>query len=101
MVVLQGYDGAMEAQPFAGIRVAEFGQFVAVPFCAQLLAEGGAEVVKIEALAGDPTRLLRQIAPLETRTYISRNRGKRALPLALRHADAKPVIDRLLRRMWR
>ena len=57
--------------PFAGIRVVEFGQFVAVPFCAQLLAEGGAEVVKIEALAGDPTRLLRQIAPLETRTYIS------------------------------
>ena len=96
VAVLQGYDGAMEAQPFAGIRVVEFGQFVAVPFCAQLLAEGGAEVVKIEALAGDPTRLLRQIAPLETRTYISRNRGKRALPLALRHADAKPVIERLL-----
>ena len=86
----------MEAQPFAGIRVVEFGQFVSVPFCAQLLAEGGAEVIKIEALAGDPTRLLRQIAPLETRTFISRNRGKRSLPLALRSAGAKPVIERLL-----
>ena len=50
----------------------------------------------MEALAGDPTRLLRQIAPLETRTFISRNRGKRSLPLALRSAGAAPVIERLL-----
>ena len=84
-------------QPFAGIRVVEFGQFVSVPFCAQLLAEGGAQVIKVEALSGDPTRVLRQIAPLETRTFISRNRGKRSLPLALRNARAKPVIDALLR----
>ena len=83
-------------QPFAGIRVVEFGQFVSVPFCAQLLAEGGAEVIKVEALAGDPTRLLRQVSPLETRTFVSRNRGKRSLPLALRDPAARPVIDRLL-----
>ena len=83
-------------QPFAGIRVVEFGQFVSVPFCAQLLAEGGADVIKVEALAGDPTRLLRQITPLETRTFLSRNRGKRSLPLALRAPGARPVIDKLL-----
>lgn len=83
-------------QPFAGIRVVEFGQFVSVPFCAQLLAEGGAEVIKVEALAGDPTRLLRQVSPLETRTFVSRNRGKRSLPLALRDPAARPVIDKLL-----
>ena len=83
-------------QPFASIRVVEFGQFVSVPFCAQLLAEGGAEVIKVEALAGDPTRLLRQITPLETRTFLSRNRGKRSLPLALRNRAARPVIDKLL-----
>ena len=35
------------------------------------------------------------IAP-ETRTFLSRNRGKRSLPLALRHPEAKPVIDALL-----
>ena len=74
----------------------EFGQFVSVPFCGQLLAEGGATVIKVEALTGDPTRLLRQIAPLETRIFLSRNRGKRSLPLALREPGAKPVIDRLL-----
>ena len=43
----------MSQQPFDGVRVVEFGQFVAVPFAAQLLAEGGAHVIKIEALGGD------------------------------------------------
>ena len=53
------------AQPFAGIEVVEFGQFIAVPYCAQLLADGGAHVIKIEALEGDPVRLLAPLAPGE------------------------------------
>ncbi len=85
-------------QPFDGIRVVEFGQFVSAPFCGQLLAEGGAEVTKVEPLGGDPTRQLRQITPGETRLFLSRNRGKRSLPLAIRHPDARVVIDRLLGR---
>ena len=88
----------MSEQPFDGVRVVEFGQFVAVPFAAQLLAEGGAHVTKIEALEGDPTRRLRPLAPGETRTFVSRNRGKHSLPLALRKPGAKPVIDALLER---
>ena len=86
-----------ESQPFAGIRVIEFGQFVVVPYCAQLLADGGAIVTKVEPLGGDAVRQLNQIAPGETRTFFSRNRGKRSLPLDLRHPDAAPVIDALLR----
>ena len=86
-----------ESQPFEGIRVIEFGQFVAVPFCSQLLAQGGAEVIKIEALAGDPVRQLGQLSAGETRIFLSRNRGKHSLPLALRHEGAAKVIDRLLR----
>ena len=38
-------DSDSESQPFSNIKVVEFGQFVAVPFCGQLLAEGGAEVI--------------------------------------------------------
>ena len=68
------------AQPFAGLEVVEFGQFIAVPFCAQLLSEGGAHVIKVESLAGDPTRQLLPLAPGETRHFISRNRGKHSLP---------------------
>ena len=86
-----------ESQPFAGIRVIEFGQFVVVPYCAQLLADGGAIVTKVEPIEGDAVRQLNQILPGETRTFLSRNRGKRSLPLDLRHPDAAPIIDALLR----
>ena len=86
------------ARPFAGVEVVEFGQFIAVPFCAQLLADGGAHVIKIEALEGDPVRQLAPLAPGETRHFISRNRGKHSLPLDLRHPQARGVIDRLLAR---
>lgn len=85
-------------QPFAGLEVVEFGQFIAVPFCAQLLAEGGAHVIKVESLEGDPVRNLAPLAPGETRHFISRNRGKHTLPLDLRHPGARPVIERLLAR---
>ena len=104
---------AHSERPFEGIRVVEFGQFVAVPFAAQLLAEGGARIIKVEPADGDPARRLRPLAPTrpdgeqstsasakpiapETRTFLSRNRGKRSLPLALRHPEARPVIDALL-----
>ena len=86
------------ARPFAGIEVVEFGQFIAVPFCAQLLAEGGAHVIKIEALEGDPVRQLTPLPGGDTRHFLSRNRGKRSLPLDLRHPRAKAVIDALLAR---
>jgi len=86
------------ARPFAGIEVVEFGQFIAVPFCAQLLSEGGAHVIKVESVDGDPVRQLAPLAPGETRHFISRNRGKHSLPLDLRHPSARQVVDRLLAR---
>ena len=87
-----------ESRPFAGIEVVEFGQFIAVPFCGQLLAEGGAHVIKVESLDGDPVRQLAPLAPGETRHFISRNRGKHSLPLDLKHRDAPRIIDALLAR---
>jgi len=86
------------ARPFAGIEVVEFGQFIAVPFCAQLLSEGGAHVIKVESVDGDPVRQLAPLAPGETRHFISRNRGKHSLPLDLRHPSARRVVDCLLAR---
>jgi CoA:oxalate CoA-transferase len=85
-----------DSQPFKDIKVVEFGQFVAVPFCGQLLAEGGAEVIKVESPDGDPNRHMGEIAPLESRIFISRNRGKHSLPLKLSEATAQPVIKSLL-----
>ena len=85
----------MSEQPFAGITVIEFGQFIAVPYCAQLLADGGARVIKVEPHTGDPVRLLGPLAPGETRHFISRNRGKRVLPLDLRHAGSARILEAL------
>lgn len=87
-----------DSRPFADITVVEFGQFIAVPWCAQTLAEGGARVIKIEPLEGDPVRALAPLGRGETRHFISRNRGKRTLPLDLRHPRAAAVIARLLER---
>src|SRR5207249_95387 len=87
-----------DARPFAGIEVVEFGQFIAVPSCAQVLSEGGAHVIKIESVEGDPVRQLAPLAPGETRHFLSRNRGKHSLPLDLRHPSAGRVVERLLGR---
>lgn len=91
-----GTYGDSMTQPFAGIRVVEFGQFVAVPFCGQTLAEGGAEIIKVEPTDGDPNRRMGQLAPGESRIFICRNRGKHSLPLKLNDPQSKPVIDALV-----
>src|SRR5437660_10792667 len=85
-----------DARPFAGIEVVEFGQFIAVPFCAQVLSEGGAHVIKIETLEGDLVCQLAPLAPGETRHFLSRNPGKPSLPLNLRHPSAARVVAPLL-----
>ena len=41
---------------FVGLKVIELGRFIAAPYCAQLLADSGADVIKIEPLEGDQTR---------------------------------------------
>ncbi len=88
----------MSQPPFANVQVVEFGQFIAVPFCGQLLADGGAKVVKVEPLEGDPIRAIAPLVPGESRSFITRNRGKRSLPLDLKHPSARRVIDALVAR---
>jgi len=42
--------------PLAGLRVVEFGHFIAAPFATRLMADLGAEVIKVEGPEGDPVR---------------------------------------------
>ena len=88
----------MSQPPFAGVTVLELGQFVAVPWAGQVLADGGAHVVKIEPPEGEPSRHIAPLAPGESRHFVIRNRGKHSLPLDLKHPDAREILDALLAR---
>ena len=88
----------MSERPFAGVTVLELGQFVAVPWAGQVLADGGAHVVKIEPPEGEPSRHIAPLVPHESRHFVIRNRGKHALPLDLKHPDAREILDALLAR---
>ncbi len=81
--------------PFAGLRVVEFGRFIAAPYCAQLLADGGADVVKVEPVEGDATRRNGPIAAQESRQYLNKNRGKRSLALDLSNHTALKAVQRI------
>lgn len=82
--------------PFAGITVVEVGRFVSVPFCAQMLADGGARVIKVEPLEGDPYRSTHPVAPGESRQFLIKNRGKESLPLDFAAPDGRAVLERLI-----
>ena len=81
------------AGPLAGIKILEFTQIIAGPFGGMLLADMGADVIKVEPLEGEPWRLTLQFIPAESKTYMSLNRGKRSLPLDLTKKEA--TQDRL------
>ena len=85
-------------QPFDGVTVIEFGHFIAVPWAGQVLADGGARVIKVEPLEGEPSRHIAPLGGGESRHFLIRNRGKHALPLDLRHPDAREILDALIAR---
>src|SRR5439155_820123 len=74
-----------------GIRVLDLSNFIAGPFCPLLLAELGADVVKVEAPGGDPFRF-------QLFGFVGWNRGKRSLVLDLKRAPGHEVFLDLVRR---
>ncbi len=88
-----------EALLFGDINVVELGQYIAAPYCAELLAHGGADVISIEPVDGGPTRRNSPLGPPgDGRQYIIKARGKRALPLGLSSDDGRAVVRDLVRR---
>jgi len=82
--------------PLDGIRVLEFSQIVAAPFCGILLSDLGADVVKVEPVGGEGYRQSSAIVPHEGKRFQSLNRGKRALSIDLQHPRGRETIRRLL-----
>ena len=74
----------MENPPLDGVRIVEFGNLIAAPFCAMLLADLGAEVVKVEPPTGDLGRAFGPYVGGESAFFLSANRGKRNVVLDLR-----------------
>mgnify|MGYP001423333931 FL=1 len=82
----------------AGVRVLEIAQALAVPFAGLLLADMGADVVKVEPQAGDGIRhTMEPIVPGESKGFTLVNRGKRSVCLDITRAEARPIIERLVR----
>lgn len=85
-----------EFRPFRGIKVADFSQGIAGPYCAQLLALYGAEVVKIEPLEGDWARPLGKEQREMSAFFISVNRGKRSVAIDLKSEASREIVRRLV-----
>lgn len=83
--------------PLAGVRVVEYAQYVAGPLCGVLLADLGAEVVKVEPPAGDGYRSVMPVAPGVGRYFVPLNRGKRSVAIDLKTDDGLATSARLLR----
>ena len=83
--------------PLEGLRVLEYAQYVAGPFAGMLLADLGADVVKIEPPAGDAWRRYEPFDAGESRYFYALNRNKRSVVLDLKTADGparEPGPDR-------
>ena len=85
------------AGPLAGYRVLEFGSFVAGPFAAQMLADLGADVIKIEPPTGDPWRSHMSFVPYDSRVFMALNRGKRSICIDLKQPEGVEVCHALAR----
>ncbi len=90
---------AVKDKPLRGIRVIEMGQLLAGPFCGRILAEFGAEVIKIEPpKKGDPLRVWRGMME-ETNTslwWYVQSRNKKSLTLDMNHPQASGLVKQLL-----
>lgn len=82
--------------PLKGIRVLDFGTFVAGTYNAVLMGDLGADVIKVEPLTGDPARQLGLMVAGESRVFVGWNRNKRGLALNLRAPGAQQIIHDLI-----
>ncbi len=77
--------------PLAGVRIVDFSMFVPGPFASSILADLGADVIKVEPPRGDPGR---GYVPVQFHTE---NRNKRSLAIDLKHPESASIVGRLVR----
>lgn len=83
--------------PLNGIRVLDFGRYIAGPYCAALLADYGADVIRIERIGGNEDRFTVPVAEDGAGgSFLQMNRNKRSLALALGSEAGRAVMRRLV-----
>jgi len=82
--------------PLAGVRVVDLSQYVAGPLAGSLLAELGADVIKVEPPAGDAYRRVMPVSDGIGRFFVPLNRGKRSVVLDLKDEDGRAALAKLV-----
>ena len=83
--------------PLDGVRVLDFSTMVSGPVAARMLADQGADVIKVESPKGDEMRRIGNQRNGVTAVFMSCNRGKRGICLDLKNADAKSALRDLVK----
>jgi len=91
----------MSAGPLAGVKVLELAQIMAGPTCGMLLADLGADVIKVEKMpGGDDTRAMnRPSVDGESAAFMAMNRNKRGIALNLKLPAARDALERMVGRV--
>lgn len=82
----------MAVGALSGIRVLDLSRVLAGPFCTMILADMGAEVIKIESKNGDDSRSFPPFINGESAYFININRGKKSITLNLKHEEGRKIF---------
>jgi len=83
-------------QPWSGIRVLDISQGIAGPYCAQILAAQGADVIKVEPPSGDWGRFVGYTKGDQSALSIQYNQGKRGVALDARTAEGRALLKEIV-----
>ena len=90
------YDKEQQLGPLAGVRIVDLTSMISGPVATMMLADQGADVIKVEALDGDLVRGAGATRAGITSTFISSNRSKRALAVDLKTTAGVEALKKLL-----
>ena len=81
-----------------GIRVIDLSRHISGPYCSSLLADMGAEVIRVERPGGDEDRRFGYLSPSgDSYAFVNRMRNKKAITLNLDHLEGKEIFEKLVR----
>ena len=84
-------------KPYKGLKVIDFSQGVAGPYCGMLLAQHGAEVIKIEPKDGDWARNLGQEYGEHSAFSVAANLGKKSITIDLKNKKSQSILDKIIK----